>query len=769
MKTLFLGLFLLLYSTVIFSQEETAILIHFKNLPASQVIQTLEKKFDVKISYADEYLENKTVSLREKKRSLKETLFELSELLNIKFKFINEHYIIINKKDASEKELKQLNEIIIKSYLANGISKRKNATYSIIPKKLDILPGLTEADVLESILELPGVISPNESATGLNVRGGTPDQNHIIWDDITIYHTGHLFGMISPFNPYITENITFHNKGTNPRFGDRISSVIDISSNSDVVSKTHFGFGFNGISADANFETPLIKDKLSVLVSFRRSYEDYYETKTFHTLEDKVFQNTSIEDNDISEEDFYFRDYNLKLNYSLNEKNSFSFSSIHIDNDLNHIYKDINNTYSNQDILDTENEGYSLTWRKSWTENISQKTKISHSNYGLSYNFITNRNGAQVSDFNKENTIRETNFLTEFSLETKKANLFNFGYQSSFKNVKYSFIETKELRYILDENNSTVDIYSLFGNFSNRNFKYFDFDLGLRTTYYSQLDAFRLEPRLLLLKNINQNLKFQFSGEIRNQIISQIEETVLSDLSLENKLWRLADGNTAPIINSKQISAGFLYQKNKWSFDIDTYLKNTSGITALSLGFLSTGNNRFHDGRQKTLGTDIYVKKDFNRIKIWISYSFTDIKNIYDGINENKYFTPSNEIRQALSASVAYGTKKLQVALGWKWHTGKPYTISNIDPNDNSIVFDKINTGKLQNYHRLDLSSFYIFSFSKDARLKGKIGFSIRNVYNQKNHIGRDYTGNNIPNDPILVLDKYGVNFVPNFLFRVDW
>ena len=104
MKTLFLGLFLLLYSTVIFSQEETAILIHFKNLPASQVIQTLEKKFDVKISYADEYLENKTVSLREKKRSLKETLFELSELLNIKFKFINEHYIIINKKTQAKRK-----------------------------------------------------------------------------------------------------------------------------------------------------------------------------------------------------------------------------------------------------------------------------------------------------------------------------------------------------------------------------------------------------------------------------------------------------------------------------------------------------------------------------------------------------------------------------------------------------------------------------------------------------------------------------------------
>ena len=116
MKTLILALFLILYSTLAFSQEEPSILINFKKLPATEVIQILEKKFDIKISYVDESIENKTVSLNVKLRTLKEIFFELSAILNIKFKFINERYIIINQKDVTEKKPYQLSEVIIKSY-----------------------------------------------------------------------------------------------------------------------------------------------------------------------------------------------------------------------------------------------------------------------------------------------------------------------------------------------------------------------------------------------------------------------------------------------------------------------------------------------------------------------------------------------------------------------------------------------------------------------------------------------------------------------------
>lgn len=109
------------------------------------------------------------------------------------------------------------------------------------------------------------------------------------------------------------------------------------------------------------------------------------------------------------------------------------------------------------------------------------------------------------------------------------------------------------------------------------------------------------------------------------------------------------------------------------------------------------------------------------------------------------------------------------MALAWHWRTGKPYTKALFSPDDESIFFEKINTEQLSNYHRLDFSSTYEFKFSKKNDLKGKIGFSIRNVYNQKNHISREYTGNNNLNDPIVVVDKYSLGFTPNFLLRAYW
>ena len=95
---------------------------------------------------------------------------------------------------------------------------------------------------------------------GFAVRGGSLDQNRIIWDGINMYHKGHLFGMLSAFNPNSTSEVVFHNKGTHSKFGERASSVIDISIRK-FCSGYRFtvGMGINGINADAYIESPLIK------------------------------------------------------------------------------------------------------------------------------------------------------------------------------------------------------------------------------------------------------------------------------------------------------------------------------------------------------------------------------------------------------------------------------------------------------------------------------------------------------------------------------
>ena len=96
------------------------------------------------------------------------------------------------------------------------------------PKKLGILPGLIEADVLQVMQQIPGINSVNESVSSINARGGTHDQNLFLWNGIKMYQTGHFFGLISVFNPNLAHTISIIKSGSSAFYGESVSSVVDI-------------------------------------------------------------------------------------------------------------------------------------------------------------------------------------------------------------------------------------------------------------------------------------------------------------------------------------------------------------------------------------------------------------------------------------------------------------------------------------------------------------------------------------------------------------
>jgi len=753
---------------VAFSQEKATFSFNFNDAKFITVLSDIENKFEIKFSYINKLLEGKNISLRIKNATLKEVLIKIESNSILKFKKLNNRYYTVTKSKYILTDVQQLDMVMIKNYLTKGITKNRNASFSIKPTKLEILAGLTEADVLESIQQLPGVFSPNETATGLVIRGGTSDQNRVIWDGMNIYHNGHLFGMISAFNPNITKQVTIYNKGTNPKYGERVSSVIAINTTNKISNKFGTSVGVNGLNADAFIELPIINDKLSLQTSIRRSYTDVLESSTFNKLANKVFQNTKIINAENTNNDFLFLDFNAKLNYKFDKKNHFTFSTLVIDNRLDFVVNDSINSETFNDILNIKNEGYSIGWNKKYNKNISHKISANVSKYRLDYNFITKLNDDLVTDFEKRNVVFDSGINIDSQIKTNETDNLYFGYQFDLKDASYSFKQTDDLVFNLDSDRTIIKTHSLYSNYSYVNSKFINIDLGFRFNYYSELDEFKFEPRLVINKNIFKDFVIQITGEVKNQAIFQIDETVLSDLSLENRLWRLANGDNFPIINSNQVSLGLLYNKNNWSFDIDYYKKSVTGLTTLSLGFLNPNGTSFLDGNQKINGIDFYVKKELNKFSIWMSYSYIDIKSKFKGLNNDNYFTTSNEIKHAVTTSLAYKHNKFQLALNWKWRKGKPFTKAIIQ-DDDSVIFEGINTENLADYHRLDFSSTYDIKLSKQNNINGKIGFSMRNLYNQKNQLSREYTGNNSLNDPIEFVDKFSLGFTPNVLFRVSF
>ena len=759
--------FLILLPSLASSQEE-AFYIEFKDESVAEAFTKIEYTYDVLFSYNDNDIINKRISLKRQKRTLREVLQALEFPVKLSYKIVNNRYIIINQFLKENIDVNELDKVIVRSYLTKGIEKNNDASFKLLPSKLGILPGLTEPDILESVQLLPGVLSPNETASGFFVRGGSSDQNRLIWDGINIYHKGHLFGMISPLNPNITSEIKFINKGTHTRYGERLSSVIDISSKSTMSKTVKSQFGFNGINVDALIEVPVVEDKLNIIGSFRRSYDDALKTFTFNQLTDKVFEGTKINKSDDGNNMFSFFDYSVKLNFKPNKNNSLYASIISIDNQLDYTLGDSENNRKLNDKLVTSNMGYGLGWRMKWNEKTTQNTNAFFSEYKLNYNFITVEGDTQISDFEKRNTIFDSGFSSEVTIDRSKATQITFGYQYALKDVAFAFLNTTNLSFVLDTEDNTIQTHSVYGQYNYKNPKLFNLSFGLRTTYFNELDAVRLEPRIVVYKPLLKNLKFQATAEIKNQIISEIDETILSDLSLENRLWRLADGNAFPIINGQQVSAGFIYSKNRLSIDIDTYYKKLKNITALSLGFLNPENSSFNIGGQNIVGLDVFVKKRFSIFNSWLSYSFNKSESKFENLNNNKDFTSKSNVTHSVSTALSYKQDGFQFALGWKWQTGKPYTIAN--ERSNGLEFNNgINTGKLPIYHRLDFSSTYNFKISKRNKLRGKVGLSVRNILNRKNLISIEYRGNNSLEDPIELMEKFSIGITPNLMFRLYW
>ena len=96
-------------------------------------------------------------------------------------------------------------------------------------KEIERMPALLgERDVLKALQQLPGIKQGAEGSSGLHVRGGSPDQNLILLDDVPLYYVSHLAGLFSLFDPdAISQAKVF--KGIAPaRYMGRSSAVVDL-------------------------------------------------------------------------------------------------------------------------------------------------------------------------------------------------------------------------------------------------------------------------------------------------------------------------------------------------------------------------------------------------------------------------------------------------------------------------------------------------------------------------------------------------------------
>ncbi|MES2239246.1 MAG: carboxypeptidase-like regulatory domain-containing protein, partial [Bacteroidota bacterium] len=429
----------------------------------------------------------------------------------------------------------ELNPVLINVFLTSGLQKTTDGSTVLNTKKFGILPGLTEPDILQSIQTLPGIESSNESIANINVRGGTNDQNLMLWDNIKMYHSGHFFGLISAYNPNLTNKVVVTKNGTSAEYSDGVSSTVNMSTNNEIKNKLSAGGGINLINADAFVEIPLAKN-LELDLSARHSITDRINTPTYTVYYKKSFQDTEISANNSdknSDSDFSFYDYTAKILFDLNDKHQFRANIIGINNQLN--YSEKNNTDQTQSkasTLSQKNLGYGGNWKAQWTSRFSSQLSTYFSRYNIDASDYRVANDQLLTEANEVlETGTKLNLYYDINQNLKLLTGYQINETGMLNQTRVSapFYSSTKKDVLLNQAFFTEAEY-------NKNNTYLR--LGMRLNYFQKFDKLLFEPRINLRQKLSDQIALKLEGEFKNQTTTQIIDFQDDFLGVEKRRWQ---------------------------------------------------------------------------------------------------------------------------------------------------------------------------------------------------------------------------------------
>jgi hypothetical protein len=754
-----------------------------KTQPLVTILKILSERYDVRFSYVDETIADIETILPAEDLKLADAIYELELSTNLKFNILNNRFVTIVKRKTSDKTIirEQLEEVVVKNYLTSGITKLNDGTLNVKPEQFGILPGLIEPDVLQTIQALPGVYSVEESVSNLNVRGGTHDQNLILWDGIKMYQSGHFFGLISAFNPYTTKQVNVSKNGTRARFGDGVSSVIDMQLSNNIDGEFSAGAGFNLINAHAYAKIPLTHNT-ELQLSTRRSITDVIVTPTYNQYFKRVFQDSDLSNNANSDaiisqnEDFSFYDITAKFLYDISKKDKVRLHFMNINNALNYEERSTINDRNEalNSSLSQQNFAYGLTYTRHWNTKLSTKAQLYVTNYDLdatNFDILNNQRLIQ------ENEVFDGSARLDIDYAHNTNFKFNLGYQ--FSEIGISNLEDVNnpnfrsfIRDVVRTNAVYAESAFLSTNAKTR------LNIGVRMNHLDISNAILIEPRLNFSQRFLNNFRLELLGEFKSQTTSQIIDLQNDFLGIEKRRWVLATARTetevinekslfpVPIVKSKQASVGVHYNKNKLLISAEGFIKKVDGITTRSQGFQNQYQFIYATGNYEIKGIDVLINKQFKDVfSTWLGYSYSVNNYTFSTLNNGQSFPNNADVRHAVTLASTYTFKNFKLAAGFNWFSGRPTTLPTFvqDENDTQINYANPNASRLEDYVRADVSATYNFNLSEDT--KASIGASLWNVLNRQNILNRYYILDE--DDNITPIENISLGITPNISFRV--
>lgn len=601
-----------------------------------------------------------------------------------------------------------------------------------------------EADVFRAVLTLPGVAPVSDFSSGLYVRGGSPDQNLILLDDIDVYNPNHFGGVFSTFNSDAVESIDLI-KGAYPaKYGGRLSSVLDVT-NRQGNRNYHQGVArLSLISSSATLEGPwkIGKQSGSYMGSFRRTYLELIKAM----IDDLP--------------DYYFYDGHFKVNWDPGSKDKLSASAYFgrdkLSFDVGHILN-----------LDWGNRTFTTQWVHIFNPRLFSQFIVAGSDFSSNFDQVGEEDELV---FRRENGINDISNKASFSWKPNNDHQTDFGWEMKYNQTWLKVISSYEYD---PASMPDVDVSSLMSSA----FVQDTWDLnelwsvqpGLRLGWYRTMrinldhipDAsyLNLEPRFSIRRRLDLAESIYASYGLYHQYMTLMS----ADMSTPFDVWFPLDGSLKPG-RSHHFILGY---KNQFAeglaFDCELYYKSYDRILEYDEATDYDWDNdtgeladTFHVGKGYTYGADLLLRTDWHGLEGFIGLTLSKTQRKMEGMNldpythEAKSYYPKYDRSVALSMVQTFNLSQYtgRQVLGADFKVGVNLSINSgqptekpervyFDGSDFQLIYSYKDADRLPTYCRLDLSTKYEWQKSW-----GSIEpyFEVINVLNRKNVGYRGYS-----------------------------
>ena len=650
---------------------------------------------------------------------------------------------------------KQLEAVVITGQADNPIEDRNEMSVVSIPiKQIKILPALSgEVDIMKVMQLMPGVQSGSEGSSGLYVRGGSPDQNLMLLDDVPLYNVNHIGGFVSIFNTDAIKSVKLIKGGFPARYGSRLSSVMDVRMK-DGNNKEFHGQGLLGIIASkVAVEGPIKKDTASYMISVRRFLWDLLTRPISKIATDGAALG------------YNFYDINAKFNYYLKEKDHLYLSFYAGDDKLLAKIKN-NDDGENQKLKSTLRWGNllgALRWNHLFNPKLFSNATLSYTRYRYATRFSYSKTGNNINNESENTFVSGVSDLTakidmEYYASSKYLLRMGLGsihhrFRPGTTHLEQIQDGEKIINSTFEENNLTAWEQFIFAENEIKIGK-FNSIIGLRATnYHVNGKAFyALEPRILLNYKLLRNLSIKVSYAEMQQYVHFLTS---SGVGLPTDLWMPSTDKTPPE-KSKQFAVGIAQSisNGKYELSIEAYRKKMNKLITYKAGenHLSTSKGWEEkvekDGKGISEGVELLVQKKEGKTTGWVGYTLSKTTRQFENINDGAVYDFRYDRRHDISIVITHQLKEnIDASATWVFGTGNAITLpigryylgedeKGLHPfpslayADEAELYSKRNAFRMRSYHRLDVG----FNFHKKKKWGERIwSVSIYNLYNRQN------------------------------------